>query len=510
MPEDTSSADSLKDYIELTGGYSRMFESTIDSGFVQSIADGVVYATWLYGVKAGEMLILGTYGISGMALNLEKESVGIVLFGNEKNLKEGDFVYRKFTLVNIPVTLALFGHIIDCLGNTIDNSWGSLKSSFSVAVDSKAVGIIERQSVKEPMQTGIKVVDSLIPVGCGQRELIIGDRQTGKTSITLDAIISQKRFGYLFCVYVAIGQKASSIARIVNILMRNKSFVNTAIFCSTSNEAASIQFLVPYSGCALGEWLSLNGGHSLIIYDDLSKQAVAYRQMSLLLKRPPGREAFPGDVFFLHSRLLERAAKLHPNYGGGSLTALPIIETQAGDVSAYIPTNVISITDGQIFLDTTLFNKGVRPAIDIGLSVSRVGSQAQTKTLKSVSGSLKLELAQFREVEAFATLGSELDSTTLFVVNRGLRLIELLNQKHSSPLPVEAQSLLVYVGMKGFLDKLSVTLVSKFKYSLLEVTSRTNAFYVFQQSQEIEGLNKLFKTYASICVTSYISDNSCA
>jgi F-type H+-transporting ATPase subunit alpha len=505
MLENSSDESVLKTYIEQTGGYSRMFESTIDSGFVQSIADGVVYATWLYGVKAGEMLILGTYGISGMALNLEKESVGIVLFGNEKNLKEGDFVYRKFTLVNIPVTLTLFGHIVDCLGNTIDNSWGALKSSFNVAVDSKAVGIIERQSVKEPMQTGIKVVDSLIPVGCGQRELIIGDRQTGKTSITLDAIISQKKFGYLFCIYVAIGQKASSIARIVNILMRNKSFVNTAVFCSTSNEAASIQFLVPYSGCALGEWLSLNGGHSLIIYDDLSKQAVAYRQMSLLLKRPPGREAFPGDVFFLHSRLLERAAKLHPNYGGGSLTALPIIETQAGDVSAYIPTNVISITDGQIFLDTTLFNKGVRPAIDIGLSVSRVGSQAQTKTLKAVSGSLKLELAQFREVEAFATLGSELDSTTLFVVNRGLRLIELLNQKHSSPLPVEAQSLLVYVGMKGFLDKLSVALVSKFKYSLLEITSKTNAFYVFQHLQEIEALNKLFKTYTSICVASYIS-----
>lgn len=430
------------------------------------------------------MLTLGPNLISGMALNLEKESVGIVLFGNEKNLKEGDFVYRKFSLVNIPVTLNLFGRIVDCLGNPIDNSWGSLKSDYNVTVESKAVGIIERQSVKEPMQTGLKVIDSLIPVGCGQRELIIGDRQTGKTTIGLDAIINQKKFGHLFCIYVAIGQKASSVSKLVSTLIRNNAFDNTVVFCSTANEAASVQFLAPYSGCALGEWLALNGGHSLIIYDDLTKQAVAYRQMSLLLKRPPGREAFPGDVFFLHSRLLERAAKLHPNYGGGSLTALPVIETQAGDVSAYIPTNVISITDGQIFLDTTLFNKGVRPAIDIGLSVSRVGSQAQTAMLKSVSGSLKLELAQFREVEAFATLGSELDATTLFAVNRGLRLIELLNQKHSSPLSVEAQSVLIFAGMQGFLDKLSVKEVPLFKAALLSATEKTNVYSVLSKADK--------------------------
>jgi F-type H+-transporting ATPase subunit alpha len=408
-----------------------------------------------------------------MALNLEPDNVGIVIFGNDRLIKEGDTVKRTGNIVDVPTGEGLLGRVVDALGNPIDGK-GPINASGRQRVQVKAPGIIPRQSVHEPMQTGIKSVDSMLPIGRGQRELIIGDRQTGKTSVALDTILNQKKWNdgtdetkKLYCVYVAIGQKRSTVAQFVQTLEENDALKYSIIVAATASEAAPLQFLAPYSGCAMGEHFRDNGKHALIIYDDLSKQAVAYRQMSLLLRRPPGREAYPGDVFYLHSRLLERAAKMNKNFGSGSLTALPIIETQGGDVSAYIPTNVISITDGQIFLEAELFFKGIRPAINVGISVSRVGSAAQTKAMKQVAGSLKLFLAQYREVAAFAQFGSDLDASTQFLLNRGARLTELLKQPQYKPLPVEQQIAIIFAGVNGFLDKIDVKKVVDFEAAFL-------------------------------------------
>jgi F-type H+-transporting ATPase subunit alpha len=448
--------------------------SLTETGKVLTIGDGIARIYGLKNVKAGEMVEFAS-GVKGMALNLESDNVGVVVFGNDKFISEGELVKRTNSIVSVPVGLNLLGRTINALGMPIDGK-GAIKSDESRRVDVKAPGIIPRKSVSEPMQTGLKAVDSLVPIGRGQRELIIGDRQTGKTAIAIDTILNQRtqnsaseEAGKLYCIYVAVGQKRSTVAQLVSILEREKAFSYTIIVAATASEAAPLQFLAPYTGCTIGEYFRDNKKHALIIYDDLSKQAVAYRQMSLLLRRPPGREAYPGDVFFLHSRLLERAAKLNADYGSGSLTALPIIETQAGDVSAYIPTNVISITDGQIFLEAELFYKGIRPAINVGLSVSRVGSAAQIKAMKQVAGSLKLELAQYREVEAFAQFGSDLDASTQHTLNRGARLIELLKQNQFVPMPIEYQVVVVYAGMRGFLDKVAVPNVTKFERALIEL-----------------------------------------
>jgi len=449
------------------------FESLLDQGKILAIKDGVATVGGLLGVAAGEMVYLGASRVQGMVLSLEQNTVGIVIFGNDRILKQGDMVNRGFVIMSIPLTVKLFGRVIDALGNTIDGG-PKLPTNVLRKVDTKAVGIIPRTSVREPMQTGIKCIDAMTPIGCGQRELIIGDRQTGKTTVAIDTILNQKQNGYLYCIYVAIGQKKSTVAQIVEFLKKKKAFDNTIVVSATSSEAATLQFLAPYSGCAIGEWLSENKCHSVIIYDDLSKQAVAYRQMSLLLRRPPGREAYPGDVFYLHSRLLERAAKLGPKMGNGSLTALPVIETQAGDVSAYVPTNVISITDGQIFLESELFNQGIRPAINVGLSVSRVGSAAQGKAMKSIAGTLKLELAQYREVESFAAFASELDDTTRYTLLKGARLIELLKQKQANPLPASEQVLLIWAGMKGYLDSLKIEEIQPFKAFCMKLFRSTN------------------------------------
>lgn len=408
-----------------------------------------------------------------MALNLEADNVGIVIFGNDRLIKEGDLVRRTGNIVDVPCGEGLLGRVVDALGNPIDGK-GPLQNVKRQRVSVKAPGIITRESVREPMQTGIKSIDSMVPIGRGQRELIIGDRQTGKTSVALDTIINQQKWNMgddeskkLYCVYVAIGQKRSTVAQFVQTLEKYDAMKYSVVVAATASEAAPLQYLAPYSGCAIGEYFRDNGKHALIIYDDLSKQAVAYRQMSLLLRRPPGREAYPGDVFYLHSRLLERAAKMNRTLGGGSLTALPIIETQGGDVSAYIPTNVISITDGQIFLEAELFFKGVRPAINVGLSVSRVGSAAQIKAMKQVAGSLKLFLAQYREVAAFAQFGSDLDASTQFLLNRGARLTELLKQAQYKPYPVEEQVVIIFAGVNGFLDKLEVKKVTSFEAKLI-------------------------------------------
>ena len=408
-------------------------------------------------------------GTKGMALNLESDNVGVVLFGSDSGIKEGDTVKRTNSIVDVPVGKELLGRVVDALGNPIDGK-GPISSENRSRIEVKAPGIIPRQSVSEPMQTGLKAIDSLIPVGRGQRELIIGDRQTGKTAVAIDAIINQKSINEssdeskkLYCFYVAIGQKRSTVAQIVKTLEDAGAMSYTTVIASTASESAPLQFLAPYAGCSMAEYFRDNGMHALIIYDDLSKQAVAYRQMSLLLRRPPGREAFPGDVFYLHSRLLERAAKLSDENGGGSLTALPIIETQANDVSAFIPTNVISITDGQIFLETELFNQGIRPAVNVGLSVSRVGSAAQTKAMKKVSGSIKLELAQYREMAAFAQFGSDLDVSTQNLLNRGSKLTELLKQDQYSPMTVAEQVISVFAGVKGYLDDLELNQIKDFE-----------------------------------------------
>ncbi|KAJ1775924.1 Alpha subunit of the F1 sector of mitochondrial F1F0 ATP synthase [Coemansia sp. RSA 1824] len=443
-----------------------------ETGRVLSVGDGIARVYGLKNVQAEEMVEFSS-GVQGMALNLEADNVGIVVFGNDRLIKEGDTVKRTGSIVDVPVGEALLGRVVDALGNPIDGK-GPIKTSLRSRAMVKAPGIIPRQSVHEPMQTGTKSIDSMLPIGRGQRELIIGDRQTGKTSVTLDTILNQKRWNdgndetkKLYCVYVAIGQKRSTVAQFVQTLEENDALKYSIVVAATASEAAPLQYLAPYSGCAMGEFFRDNGKHALIIYDDLSKQAVAYRQMSLLLRRPPGREAYPGDVFYLHSRLLERAAKMSKDFGSGSLTALPIIETQGGDVSAYIPTNVISITDGQVFLEAELFFKGVRPAINVGISVSRVGSAAQTKAMKQVAGSLKLFLAQNREVAAFAQFGSDLDASTQFLLNRGARLTEMLKQPQYSPLSVEDQVAIIFAGVNGFLDKVPTARIVEFEQKFI-------------------------------------------
>lgn len=457
-------------------------------GSVISIGDGIARVFGLTKVQAGEMVEFNS-GVKGMALNLETDNVGIVVLGNDREIQEGDIVKRTGSIVDVPIGEGMLGRVVDPLGNPIDGE-GPILSDQRQRIELKAPGIIPRKSVHEPMQTGLKSVDSLVPIGRGQRELIIGDRQTGKTAIAIDTILNQKSFfeagddsKSLYCIYVAIGQKRSTVSNIVRLLKQREADKFSIVVAATASEAAPLQFLAPYSGCAIGEYFRDNAKHALIIYDDLSKQAVAYRQMSLLLRRPPGREAYPGDVFYLHSRLLERAAKMNEHHGAGSLTALPVIETQAGDVSAYIPTNVISITDGQIFLETELFYKGVRPAINVGLSVSRVGSAAQIKAMKQVAGSLKLELAQYREVAAFAQFGSDLDASTQQLLNRGEKLTELLKQKQYVPMAAEEQVCVLYAGVRGFLDKLQTSEIQKFeemylahlhsKHAHIPVTIRT-------------------------------------
>ncbi|MDA5192757.1 F0F1 ATP synthase subunit alpha [Govanella unica] len=437
-------------------------------GKVLSVGDGIARIYGLDNVQAGE-LVEFPGGIKGMALNLETDNVGVVIFGEDRGIKEGDTVKRTGTIVDVPVGRGLLGRVVDGLGNPIDGK-GPLTDVVRTRVEVKAPGIIPRKSVHEPMQTGLKCVDSLVPVGRGQRELIIGDRQTGKTAVAIDTFINQKPINAgtdeskkLYCIYVAVGQKRSTVAQIVKKLEEEGAMQYSIVVAATASEPAPLQFLAPYTGCTMGEFFRDNGMHAVIVYDDLSKQAVAYRQMSLLLRRPPGREAYPGDVFYLHSRLLERAAKMSDANGAGSLTALPIIETQAGDVSAYIPTNVISITDGQIFLETGLFYQGIRPAINVGLSVSRVGSAAQTKAMKQVAGSIKLELAQYREMAAFAQFGSDLDAATQKLLNRGARLTELLKQDQYVPMPVEEQVVSIFAGVKGFLDDVKTDDVVRFE-----------------------------------------------
>ncbi|MFT6332864.1 MAG: F-type H+-transporting ATPase subunit alpha [Lentimonas sp.] len=441
-------------------------------GEVVSIGDGIAKIYGLDNVGVGELVEFDS-GVKGMALNLEEDNVGVVIFGNAQKIKEGDSVKRTGKIVEVPVGKGLLGRVVDALGNPIDGK-GELKNVEQRRVEIKAPGIVDRQSVSEPMQTGIKAVDSLIPIGRGQRELIIGDRQTGKTAIVIDTIINQAAVNEgddeskkLYCIYVAIGQKRSTVAAIVKTLEEAGAMKYSVVVAATASEAASMQFFAPYTGCTIGEYFRDNGMHALISYDDLSKHAVAYREMSLLLRRPPAREAYPGDVFYIHSRLLERAAKMSDAKGGGSLTALPIIETQAGDVSAYIPTNVISITDGQIFLETELFYKGIKPAVNVGLSVSRVGSAAQTKAMKQVAGTIKLDLAQFRELEAFSQFGSDLDAATQKLLDKGRKLTELLKQNQYSPLSFEEQVVSIYTGVKGYLDKIDSKDVVRFEKEFL-------------------------------------------
>jgi F-type H+-transporting ATPase subunit alpha len=452
--------------------YGKTQQVSTEVGKVLSIGDGIARVYGLKKVQAGEMVEFSN-GIKGMALNLEPDNVGVVVFGNDRDVVEGAIVKRTASIVDIGVGLEMLGRVVDALGEPIDGL-GKIGTSARQRVEVKAPGIMPRQSVSEPVQTGLKAVDSLIPIGRGQRELIIGDRQTGKTSIAIDTILNQLSIhksndlnNKLYCIYVGIGQKRSTIADIVKTLSEKGAMTYTCIVAATASDSAPLQFLAPYSGCAIGEFFRDNKMHAVIFYDDLSKQAVAYRQMSLLLRRPPGREAYPGDVFYLHSRLLERAAKMSQKMGSGSLTALPVIETQAGDVSAYIPTNVISITDGQIFLETELFNQGQRPAISVGLSVSRVGSKAQIKAMKQIAGTMKLELAQFREVQAFAQFGSDLDQTTQQQLNRGSRLTEMLKQDINVPLPVEEQIVVIFAGVRGFLDRIEVSTIRRFESAWL-------------------------------------------
>src|SRR5918992_3521033 len=460
----------LKDQIKNFGQEAEVTEV----GQVLSVGDGVARAYGLDNVQAGEMVEFEN-GVRGMALNLEQDNVGIVIFGNDREIKEGQTVKRTGAIVEVPVGKGLLGRVVDALGNPIDGK-GPIKADKRMRVDVKAPGILPRRSVHEPMATGLKAIDALIPIGRGQRELIIGDRQTGKTAIVLDTILNQKSLNTsgdekvkLYCVYVAVGQKRSTVAQFVKVLEENGALDYSVIIAATASDPAPMQFLAPFSGCTMGEYFRDNGMHAVIIYDDLSKQAVAYRQMSLLLRRPPGREAYPGDVFYLHSRLLERAAKMNDDNKAGSLTALPVIETQANDVSAYIPTNVISITDGQIFLETDLFYQGIRPAVNVGLSVSRVGSSAQTKAIKKVAGRIKGELAQYREMAAFAQFGSDLDAATQRLLNRGARLTELLKQPQFSPLKVEEQVVVIYAGTGGYLDPLPVERVREFENGLLRL-----------------------------------------
>ena len=459
----------LKERIENFGAEPDMSEV----GQVLSVGDGIARIYGLDRVQAGE-LVEFEGGLKGMALNLETDSVGAVVFGQDSDIHEGETVKRTGEIVNAPVGMNLLGRVVDALGNPIDGK-GEIEAAEYRAVDVKAPGIITRRSVHEPLQTGLKAIDSLIPIGRGQRELIIGDRQTGKTAIILDTIINQKTLNdqakndkeKMFCIYVAVGQKRSTVAQVMHILEQYGALDYTIIVAATASESAPLQFIAPYTGCAMGEYFRDNGMHAVVFYDDLSKHAVAYRQMSLLLRRPPGREAYPGDVFYLHSRLLERAAKMNDELGAGSLTALPVIETQAGDVSAYIPTNVISITDGQIFLESALFYQGIRPAVNVGISVSRVGSAAQIKAMKQVAGSIKLELAQYREMAAFSQFASDLDTATQKLLNRGSRLTELLKQKQYHPMSAEEEVVSIFTGIRGYLDDLPVEKISRFETEML-------------------------------------------
>ncbi len=464
----------LKEQIK---GFDQQSEVS-EIGQVLSVGDGIARIYGLDNVQAGEMVEFPG-GIRGMALNLEEDNVGAVIFGSDREIREGDTVKRTQNIVDVPVGKGLLGRVVDPLGNPLDGK-GPIEAEKRMKVDVKAPGIIPRKSVHEPMQTGLKAVDALIPIGRGQRELIIGDRQTGKTAIAIDTILNQKSINEgndesakLYCVYVAIGQKRSTVAQIVKTLEENDALKYSIVVAATASESAPLQFLAPFAGCTMAEYFRDNGMHALIVYDDLSKQAVSYRQMSLLLRRPPGREAYPGDVFFLHSRLLERAAKLNDDFGAGSMTALPIIETQANDVSAYIPTNVISITDGQIFLETDLFYQGIRPAVNVGLSVSRVGSAAQIKAMKQVAGKIKGELAQYREMAAFAQFGSDLDVSTQRLLSRGERLTELLKQGQFSPLKVEEQVVVIYAGVNGYLDQIATVEVGRYEAGLLELFRKT-------------------------------------
>ena len=461
----------LKDQIENFGADAEVTEV----GKVLSVGDGIARVYGLDQIQAGEMVEFPG-GIAGMALNLERDNVGVVIFGSDKTIKEGDVVKRTGSIVDVPIGKGLLGRVVDALGNPIDGK-GSLKNVKRSRVETKAPGIMPRESVSEPMQTGLKAIDSLIPVGRGQRELIIGDRQTGKTAIAIDTFLNQKSTNdkagkddtkKLFCIYVAVGQKRSTVAQIVKTLEERGALEYSIVVAATASDPAPMQFLAPYSAAAMGEFFRDNGMHAVVVYDDLSKQAVAYRQMSLLLRRPPGREAYPGDVFYLHSRLLERAAKLNGDNGSGSLTALPIIETQGGDVSAFIPTNVISITDGQIFLETELFYKGIRPAVNVGLSVSRVGSAAQIKAMKQVAGTIKLDLAQYREMAAFAQFASDMDASTRQLLSRGERLTELLKQPQYSPMDVEEQVAVIFAGVKGYLDQIPTQKIGEFEQSLIQ------------------------------------------
>ena len=461
----------LKDQIENFGADAEVTEV----GKVLSVGDGIARVYGLDQIQAGEMVEFPG-GIAGMALNLERDNVGVVIFGSDKTIKEGDVVKRTGSIVDVPIGKGLLGRVVDALGNPIDGK-GALKNIKRSRVETKAPGIMPRESVSEPMQTGLKAIDSLIPVGRGQRELIIGDRQTGKTAIAIDNFLNQKIINdkagkyytkKLFCIYVAVGQKRSTVAQIVKTLEERGALEYSIVVAATASDPAPMQFLAPYSAAAMGEFFRDNGMHAVVVYDDLSKQAVAYRQMSLLLRRPPGREAYPGDVFYLHSRLLERAAKLNGENGSGSLTALPIIETQGGDVSAFIPTNVISITDGQIFLETELFYKGIRPAVNVGLSVSRVGSAAQIKAMKQVAGTIKLDLAQYREMAAFAQFASDMDASTRQLLSRGERLTELLKQPQYSPMDVEEQVAVIFAGVKGYLDQIPTQKIGEFEQSLIQ------------------------------------------
>ncbi|OPB32273.1 F0F1 ATP synthase subunit alpha [Bartonella sp. AR 15-3] len=483
-------------------------------GWVLSVGDGIARVYGLDNVQAGEMVAFPN-GVQGMALNLEMDNVGIVIFGSDRDIREGDTVKRLGAIVDVPVGPALLGRVVDALGNPIDGK-GPIKTKERRRVDVKAPGIIPRQSVHEPMSTGLKVIDALIPIGRGQRELVIGDRQTGKTAILLDTFLNQKRFhenstgqdqDKIYCIYVAIGQKRSTVAQFVKILEERGALDYSIIVAATASDPAPMQFIAPLAGCAMGEYFRDNGQHALIGYDDLSKQAVAYRQMSLLLRRPPGREAYPGDVFYLHSRLLERAAKLNADNGSGSLTALPVIETQANDVSAYIPTNVISITDGQIFLETNLFYQGIRPAVNVGLSVSRVGSAAQIKAMKQVAGSIKGELAQYREMAAFAQFGSDLDASTQHLLNRGARLTELLKQLQFSPLKVEEQVVVIFAGVNGYLDSLAVSDVGRFEQGLLTLL-RSNHEELLNAIAEQKQITDQIKTKMVVVLDNYAKNFS--
>lgn len=495
----------------ITNYYTKLEVDEI--GRVVSVGDGIARVYGLNKIQAGEMVEFSN-GVKGMALNLENENVGIVVFGSDTAIKEGDIVKRTGSIVDVPVGKSILGRVVDALGVPIDGK-GPIKGDGVVRkrVEVKAPGIIARKSVHEPMQTGLKAVDSLVPIGRGQRELIIGDRQTGKTAIAIDTILNQKQINAssrsdnekLYCVYVAIGQKRSTVAQLVKILSEAGALEYSIIVAATASDPAPLQFLAPYSGCAMGEYFRDNGMHALIIYDDLSKQSVAYRQMSLLLRRPPGREAFPGDVFYLHSRLLERAAKMSDDTGAGSLTALPVIETQAGDVSAYIPTNVISITDGQIFLETELFYRGIRPAINVGLSVSRVGSAAQLKAMKQVCGSLKLELAQYREVAAFAQFGSDLDAATQYLLNRGARLTEVLKQPQYNPIPIEKQIVVIYAAVKGYLDQIPISSISKYEQELLKSIDPNVLSTIVQEKILSEKINSQLADFCQKFTQTFIS-----